>query len=37
MHQLPDSWADREHFRTGVGLVKELLNTMTKILGIENA
>ena len=32
MHQLKDSWADREHFRTGDGLIKELLNAMTKLL-----
>jgi hypothetical protein len=37
MHQLRDSWADREHFRTGDGLVKELLNAMTKLLDIKNA
>ena len=32
MHQLKDSWADREHFRTGNSLVKELKNAMTKLL-----
>ena len=32
MHQLKDSWADKAHFRTGDGLVKELLNVMTKLL-----
>jgi len=37
MHQLRDSWADRKHFRTGDGLVRELLNAMTEIFGIENA
>jgi hypothetical protein len=31
MHQLRDSWTDKEHFRTGDGLVKELLNAMTKL------
>ena len=33
MHQLKDSWAHKEHFRTGEGLVNELLNAMTKLLG----
>ncbi|MFQ5484650.1 MAG: hypothetical protein ACE5DO_04860 [Desulfobacterales bacterium] len=28
MHQLPDSWADQEHFRTGDNLVNELFMTM---------
>jgi hypothetical protein len=37
MHQLPDSWAQKAHFRTGDGLVRELLNAMTEIFGIENA
>jgi len=37
MHQLKDSWADKTHFRTGSGLVNELLNAMTEIFGIENA
>jgi len=32
VHQLKDSWADKEHFHTGDDLVKELLNTMTKLL-----
>jgi len=31
MHQLKDSWAHKAHFRTGDGLVKELLNAMTKL------
>jgi hypothetical protein len=34
MHQLKDSWADKEHFHTRDGLVKELLNAMTKLLDI---
>lgn len=34
MHQLKDSWADKEHFHTGDGLAKELLNAMTKLLGV---
>jgi len=37
MHQLKDSWADKEHFHTGDGLVKELLNCMTKLLDIKKA
>jgi hypothetical protein len=37
MHQLTDSWTDREHYRTGDDLVKELLNAMTKLLDIKNA
>jgi len=37
MHQLKDSWADKEHFRRGDSLVKELLNAMTKLLDIKNA
>ncbi len=37
MHQLKDSWADKAHFRTGDGLVRELLNAMTEIFRIENA
>ena len=37
MHQLKDSWAHKAHFRTGDGLVKELLDAMTEIFGIENA
>ena len=37
LHQLKDSWADKEHFHTGDGLVKELLNAMTKLLDIKNA
>ena len=37
MHQLKDSWADKEHFHTGDGLVKELLNAMTKLLNMKNA
>ncbi len=37
MHQLRDSWADKEHFHTGDSLVKELLNAMTKLLNIKNA
>jgi hypothetical protein len=37
MHQLKDSWAHKEHFRTGDGLVNELLNAMTKLLDIKNA
>ena len=32
MHQLKDSWAHKEHFRTGDGLVNELLDAMTKLL-----
>lgn len=36
MHQLKDRWADKTHFRTGNGLVKELLNAMSEIFGIEN-
>jgi hypothetical protein len=32
MHQLKDSWAHKEHFRTGDDLVNELLNAMTKLL-----
>lgn len=31
MHQLKDRWADKAHFRTGDGLIKELLDAMTKI------
>ena len=37
MHQLKDSWADQTHFRTGDGLVRELLNAVTKLLDIKNA
>jgi hypothetical protein len=37
MHQLKDSWADKAHFRTGDGLVRELLNAVTKLLDIKNA
>jgi hypothetical protein len=37
MHQLKDSWADKTHFRTGDGLVRELLNAVTKLLDIKNA
>lgn len=37
MHQLKDSWADKAHFRTGDGLVRELLNAMTEVFGVENA
>jgi hypothetical protein len=33
MHQLKDSWADKTHFRTGDGLVNEILNATTKLLG----
>ena len=32
MHQLTDSWADREHYHTGDDLVNELLMTMQKLL-----
>ncbi len=31
MHQLKDSWADREYFRTGDDLVNELFVTMEKM------
>ncbi len=31
MHQLKDSWADREYFRTGDNLVNELFGTMEKM------
>lgn len=37
MHQLSENWADREHFRKGDDLVKELLNVMIKFLGIKIA
>jgi hypothetical protein len=37
MHQLKDSWADKEHFHTGDGLVKELLDAMTKLLDMNIA
>jgi hypothetical protein len=37
MHQLKDSWAHKAHFRTGDGLVRELLNAVTKLLDIKNA
>jgi hypothetical protein len=37
MHQLKDIWADKEHFHTGDGLVKELLDAMTKLLDMNNA
>jgi len=36
MHQLTDSWADREHYRTGDGLVKGLLNEVANIFSIAN-
>lgn len=32
MHQLKDSWAHKANFRTGDGLVNELLNAMTKLI-----
>ena len=32
MHQLKDRWAEKSHFRTGDGLVKELLEAMTKLI-----
>lgn len=32
MHQLTDSWADREHYRTGDDLVNELSVTMERLL-----
>jgi hypothetical protein len=32
MHQLKDSWADREYFRTGDALANELFDTMEKML-----
>ena len=32
MHQLTDSWADREHYRTGDDLVNELSVTMKRLL-----
>ena len=32
MHQLKDGWADKAHYRTGNGLVNELLNAMTRLL-----
>ena len=33
MHQLKNSWAHREHFRTGDGLVNALFKAMTTLLG----
>lgn len=33
VHQLKDSWAHKEHFRRGDGLVKALSNAMTTISG----
>ena len=33
MHQLKDSWADKEHFRTGDGLINALSNTMITLSG----
>jgi hypothetical protein len=35
MHQLSESWADREYYHTGDDLVKELLLKMKK-LGVKN-
>jgi len=32
MHQLPDSWADREHYHTGEDLVKEFVMTMKSLI-----
>jgi hypothetical protein len=32
MHQLTDSWADGEHYRTGDDLVNELSVTMKRLL-----
>jgi hypothetical protein len=33
MHQLKDSWADKEHFRTGDSLINALSNTMITLSG----
>ena len=35
MHQLADSWADREHYHTGDDLVNELFMTMKRLLNIK--
>jgi len=35
MHQLTDSWADREHYHTGDDLVNELFMTMKRLLNIK--
>ncbi len=36
MHQLKDSWADRDHYHTGHDLVKEIFMAMQRLSGIQH-
>lgn len=37
IHQLNESWADREHFHRGDDLVKELFKTMQRLSHTQNS